>query len=110
MATRISKLFGMDIYSSEGEHNGKIFDLVINLERGKIETITTEPLKPRSKQEAKKILSEKSIPYRNVVAAKDIVVVGAKNMPVRDREREEEEMSAAPLTRRYTAHHASHRR
>ena len=78
MTTRLSKLFGMDIYTTDGEHKGKVFDIVINLEKGKLETITTEALKARSKQEAKRIISEKSIPYKNVRSAKDIVVVSSK--------------------------------
>ena len=81
MTMRLSKLFGMDIYTGGAEYRGKVFDLVINLEKGRLETITTAPLKPRSKQEAKKIISEKSIPYKNVKAAKDIVIVsGTKSV------------------------------
>jgi len=76
MTVRLSKLFGMDIYTTDAEYKGKVFDLVVNLEKGKLETITTEPLKVRSKQEAKKIISEKSIAYKNVKAAKDIIIVG----------------------------------
>ena len=77
MTTRLSKLFGMDIYTADGVYKGKVFDLVINLEKGRIETITTEALKSvRSKQEAKKIISEKSVPYNRIKAAKDILVVG----------------------------------
>ena len=75
MTVRLSKLFGMEIYTADAEYKGKVFDIVINLEKGKLETITTEALKVRSKQEAKKIISEKSIPYKNVKAAKDIVLV-----------------------------------
>jgi sporulation protein YlmC with PRC-barrel domain len=75
MAIKISKLFGMDIYTTEGAYKGKVFDLVINLEKGKIETITTEALRARNKQEAKRIITEKSIPYKNVKSAKDIVIV-----------------------------------
>ena len=78
MTIRLSKLFGMDIYTSEAEYKGKVFDVIINLEKGRLETITTEALKARSKQEAKKIISEKSIPYKNVKAAKDIVIVGGR--------------------------------
>jgi len=78
MTMRLSKLFGMDIYTADAEYKGKVFDIIINLEKGRLETITTEPLKARSKQEAKKIISEKSIPYKNVRSAKDIVVVGGK--------------------------------
>ena len=81
MTMRLSKLFGMDIYTGDAEYKGKVFDLVINLEKGRLETITTAPLKPKSKQEAKKIISEKSIPYKNVKAAKDIILVaGSKSM------------------------------
>ncbi len=76
MTVRLSKLFGMDIYTTDAEYKGKVFDIVVNLEKGKLETITTEPLKVRSKQEAKKIISEKSIAYKNVKAAKDIILVG----------------------------------
>lgn len=76
MTVRLSKLFGMDIYTTNAEYKGKVFDLVINLEKGKIETITTEALKARSKAEAKKIISEKSIPYTKVKSAKDILIVG----------------------------------
>ena len=75
MSIRLSKLFGMDIYDSNATNKGKVYDLIINLEKGKIETITTEPLKVKSKSDAKKILSEKSIPYKNVTAAKDILLV-----------------------------------
>jgi len=78
MTMRLSKLFGMDIYNSEAGYRGKVFDVIINLEKGKLETITTEALKARSKQEAKKIISEKSIPYKTVRAAKDIIIVGGK--------------------------------
>ena len=76
MSMRLSKLFGMDIYTGDAQYKGKVFDLVINLEKGRLETITTAPLKPRTKQEAKKIISEKSIPYKNVKSVKDIVIVG----------------------------------
>jgi sporulation protein YlmC with PRC-barrel domain len=75
MTMRISDLFGMDIYTDDGQRKGKVYDLVINLEKGRIETITTEPLKVRSKQEAKKIITEKSIPYNRVLSAKDIIIV-----------------------------------
>lgn len=78
MTIRLSKLFGMDIYTGNAEYKGKVFDVIINLEKGRLETITTEALKARSKQEAKKIISEKSIPYKNVKAAKDIIIVGTK--------------------------------
>ncbi len=78
MTVRLSELFGMDIYTVDSVRKGKVFDLVINLEKGRIETITTEPLKARSKAEAKKIISEKSIPYSRVISAKDILLISSK--------------------------------
>lgn len=75
MIMLLSKLFGMEIYGVDGTYKGKVFDLIINLEKGRIETITTEPLKPKTKQEAKKILTEKSIPFKHVKSAKDIIII-----------------------------------
>lgn len=75
---RLSELFGRDIYTQNGDYKGKVHDIVVNLENGTLETLTTAPLKVRSKQEAKKIITEKSIPYKSVIAVKDIVIVGSK--------------------------------
>lgn len=75
---RLSELFGRDIYTDKGTYKGKIYDIVVNLESGMLETITTEPLKVKSKLEAKKIITEKSIPYKNVLATKDIFIVAEK--------------------------------
>jgi sporulation protein YlmC with PRC-barrel domain len=85
---RLSKLFGMDIYTNDAQYKGKVFDVIINLEKGRLETITTEALKARSKQEAKKIISEKSIPYKNVKSAKDIIIVGGKTAPAPEPEKQ----------------------
>lgn len=102
MTYRLSKLFGMDIYTTEAEYKGKVFDLVINLEKGKIETITTEPLRVKSKIEAKRIITEKSIPYRNVRSAKDILLINSgKDIPVEE---------AAPQTQPQYKHQVMYRR
>lgn len=98
MTVRLSKLFGMDIYTAEGEYKGKVFDLVINLEKGRIETVTTEALRAKTKQEAKKIISEKSIPYKNVKAAKDILIIVKGGSYV---EEDVEARPTAPSTFRY---------
>ncbi len=94
MSVRISKLFGMDVYDSEAGYKGKVYDLIINLEKGKIETITTEPLKVKTKSDAKKILMEKSIPYRNVRSAKDILIVSSRNVePVEETPQDDAEQN-----------------
>ena len=104
MTLRVSQLFGRDIYTAEGSYKGKVFDLVINLEKGRLETITTEPLKANSKQEAKKIISEKSIPYRNVRAVKDIIVVAGKGGPAIEIEKTVERPKPELTHYRYTRH------
>ena len=78
MGVKISKLYGMDIYSDGAEHVGKVNDIILNLERGEVIRITTEPLKKVSKQHAKKLLREKSILYKNVVSVRDIVLVSKR--------------------------------
>jgi sporulation protein YlmC with PRC-barrel domain len=75
---RLSELFGRDIFTQSGDYKGKVYDIVVNLETGVLETITTAPLKVKTKLEAKKIMSEKSIPYRSVIAVKDIIIVNPK--------------------------------
>ena len=92
---RLSELFGRDIFTQDGTYKGKIYDIVVNLESGTMETITTAPLKVRTKQEAKKIITEKSIPYKSVIAVKDIIIVNPKG---RSSESVREVKSEAPKT------------
>jgi sporulation protein YlmC with PRC-barrel domain len=101
MSLRLSKLFGMDIYDVNAGYKGKVYDLIINLEKGKIETITTEPLKVKSKSDAKKILSEKSVPYKNVRSAKDIIIVGNTANPNYTEATETKKEAAVPQSTKY---------
>ncbi len=84
MTQRVSKLFGMDIYTLEGDYRGKVVDLIINLEKGRVETIATEALRVKTKTEAKRIISEKSINYRTVRACKDIILISTAALPAED--------------------------
>jgi len=104
MSVKLSKLFGMDIYDSEAGYKGKVYEVIINLEKGKLETLTTEPLKVKTKADAKKILTEKSIPYRNVKSVKDIIIVSNRDVPV-----EEDAKPEAPAASRYTRYNYSRR-
>ncbi len=96
MTMRISKLFGMDLYETNATYRGKVYDLVVNLESGIIETITTQPLKVSSKKEAKKIMTEYSIPYKKVISVDDIILINSGNVPVPEKEIAKEEMTQAP--------------
>ena len=101
MGIRLSKLFGMDVYDFEAGYKGKVYDIIINLEKGKLETITTEPLKVKTKSDAKKILSEKAIPYRNVKSVKDIIIVSSRDVPFSPTEEKEEAPAPAAVGLRY---------
>ncbi len=90
----------MDIYDATAGYKGKVYDIIINLEKGKLETITTEPLKVKTKSDAKKILSEKSIPYKNVQSAKDIILVSNKPV-VSDQEETVERKAPYKTNTRY---------
>jgi sporulation protein YlmC with PRC-barrel domain len=96
MTMRISKLFGMDLYETNATYRGKVYDLVVNLESGIIETITTQPLKVSSKKEAKKIMTEHSIPYKKVISVDDIILINSGNVPVAEREVVREPVSEEP--------------
>ncbi|MFA6420374.1 MAG: PRC-barrel domain-containing protein [archaeon] len=102
MSLRLSKLFGMDVYDIEAGYKGKVYDIIINLEKGKLETITTEPLKVKTKSDAKKILSEKSIPYRNVKSVKDIIIVSSRDVPFVEETKEEPATASSQLRYKYS--------
>ena len=79
MSKRISELFGMDIYTTEGKYKGKVHDLIINVQEGRISTITTDSLTSKLKvnavKDAEEIIKSKSISYRAVQAVGDIMLV-----------------------------------
>jgi len=92
----------MDVYDIEAGYKGKVYDIIINLEKGKLETITTEPLKVKTKSDAKKILSEKSIPYRNVKSVKDIIIVSSRDVPFVEETKEEPATASSQLRYKYS--------
>ncbi|HOD89479.1 MAG TPA: PRC-barrel domain-containing protein [archaeon] len=100
MTMRISKLFGMDIYQTDATYRGKVHDLILNLEEGKIETITTQPLKVNSKVEAKKIITNYSIPYSKVISVDDIILLNSGNIPTKQTKPKPEEEDVSEESKR----------
>lgn len=82
MTLRMSRLYGMDIYNDEGKFLGKVQEIVVDLEKGEIVRILTEPLASISREDAKRVLREKSILYRYVKSVEDVVIVGKQSGPV----------------------------
>ncbi len=93
----ISEMYGIDIYSENARYVGKVNDIILNLETGKIVRLTTEPLRSVSKEKAKAVLKEKSVLYKNVAAVGDIVILGAASAAY---EGEEEQPKASSYARR----------
>ncbi|ADP76848.1 PRC-barrel domain protein [Methanothermus fervidus DSM 2088] len=45
----LSKLYGLDIYTSQGKYVGRVQDVVINLKKGKVSVIMANPRSPEKK-------------------------------------------------------------
>lgn len=93
----ISEMYGIDIYSENARYVGKVNDIILNLETGKVVRLTTEPLRSVSKEKAKSVLKEKSVLYKNVAAVGDIVILGAASAAY---EEEEEQPKAGSYMKR----------
>ncbi len=75
MTMKASKIYGMDIYTDSGKFLGRVQDILIDMERGEVLRLVMEPLSSVSKDEAKRILKEKSVLYKSVKSVEDVVVV-----------------------------------
>lgn len=78
MSMKVSKVYGMDIYTDAGKFLGRVQDVLIDLEQGKIVRLVMEPLSNISRDEAKRILRERSVLYSSVKNIEDVVVVGGR--------------------------------
>ena len=76
MTMRLSKLYGMDIFADNGKYLGKIYDLILDLEKGEIVRMTLESIHAASREEVLRIIREKTILYKNVKSVEDVVIVG----------------------------------
>lgn len=74
---KISKLYGMPIYTSEGKKVGVVNDVILNLETGEVIRLTTAPLKKVRKEEAEEVIRKNSVLYKHVLTAKDIVIISS---------------------------------
>ena len=78
MTVKVSKLYGIDIYSDGGAYIGKVHDVILNMEKGEVVRLTTEPLRTVQKEHAKKLLQEKTVLFKNVHSVGDILIVGKR--------------------------------
>jgi sporulation protein YlmC with PRC-barrel domain len=74
MSVRLSKMYGMEIFTDSGKYVGSAQDFIIDLESGEISRFLLEPLSS-SKERTKEVLKEKSVLYKNVKSVEDVIVV-----------------------------------
>jgi len=77
MAVKLSSMYGMEIFTDTGKYLGSAQDFIIDVEQGEVSRILLGTL-PRSKEAIKKVISEKSILYKNVKSVEDVIVVQVK--------------------------------
>ena len=78
MSMKVSKIYGMDIYTDAGKLLGRVQDVLIDLEQGRVIRLVMEPLSNISRDEAKRVLRERSVLYESVKNVEDVVVVGGR--------------------------------
>lgn len=74
MTTKLSRLYGMDIFTDSGKFIGNAQDFIVDFESGEVSRILLEQL-PMGKDDAKKALRERSILYKNVKSVEDVIVI-----------------------------------
>ncbi len=77
MAVKVSQLIGMDIYTDNAKFMGKVYDAIIDLQKGEVVRLTLEPIRAASKEEAKRIFRDKTVLYRSVKAVEKIIIVSS---------------------------------
>jgi sporulation protein YlmC with PRC-barrel domain len=75
MSVNISKLYGMDIFSDGGRYLGKVYDIILDVEKGEVVRVTLESIHAVSRDDAQRIIKEKTILYKNVRSVEDVIVV-----------------------------------
>ena len=75
VSVKLSQLIGMDVFSDSAKYIGKVFDAIIDLQKGELVRLTLEPIKAASKDEAKRIFAERTVLYSSVKAVEKIVIV-----------------------------------
>ncbi|NUN11061.1 PRC-barrel domain-containing protein [Candidatus Micrarchaeota archaeon] len=96
MSVKVSQLIGMDIYSDGATMVGKVYDVIIDLQKGEVVRLTLEPIRASSKDEAKRIFREKTVMYKSVKAVSNIILI-SPNMGSMDDEEEAPTMPQKPL-------------
>ncbi len=77
MSKRLSELYGMEIYTLKAQHVGRVEDVILNLEEGEVMRLSLRTFRGARlpSDEVRRILTEDSISYDDVVEVGDIILV-----------------------------------
>jgi sporulation protein YlmC with PRC-barrel domain len=65
----------MDIFSDSGKYLGKVYDIIVDVEKGEVVRLTLESIHTASREDAQRIIKEKTVLYKNVRSLEDVIVV-----------------------------------
>lgn len=74
MTTKLSRMYGMDVFTDSGKFLGNAQEFIVDIEGGEVSRVLLEQL-PKGKEDAKRALKDKSILYKNVKSVEDVIVV-----------------------------------
>lgn len=75
MTTKISSLYGGEIYTDKGKYIGQAKEFIIDLEKGEVIRISLESLAGLGNEEIKEVLRKKSVLYSSVKSVGDVIIV-----------------------------------
>ena len=87
MATRLSTIYGLNMYTTDAEYIGEVKDIILNTDKGGIMSLCFTQLKNIPAEQIRDILKD-SINYSEVTALKDIILI--KSQPKRQKIQEED--------------------
>lgn len=74
---RVTEIYNLDIYSDNGQYLGEVRDAIIDLEKGEVSRLLMEEWRNSDRVEAKRLLSNRSILFKNIRNIGDVVLVTA---------------------------------
>ena len=74
LGINLSSLYDKKVYDDEGVFLGKVNDIIVDLESGRVIKLLLAPFKG-SNENKRKILRDKSVDFEKVISISDIVVV-----------------------------------
>ncbi|MEM4255508.1 MAG: PRC-barrel domain-containing protein [Candidatus Norongarragalinales archaeon] len=101
MTVRVSQLMGMDVYTDTAQMVGRVYDVIIDLQKGEVVRLTLEPIRAASKEEAKRVFREKTIMYKSVKAVEKIIIISPNAIKEAEEPEPAEPQKPLPYSYRY---------